>query len=145
MADTAMSANKDPNMAMKDVLSGVKAFKQQTETLGPELKATAEMHRIGEAALKGEGGSTPANPSKSKPTPAGDNPSARYGDKAGEKRPGSEPALTPLKPLGSLKKGGKIKKTGIYKLHAKERVLTASQTAKMEKKGGLSAALSGKK
>ena len=46
---------------------------------------------------------------------------------------------------GSYKKGGKVKKTGLYRLHKKERVLNAKQTAKMESKGGLRALLSGKK
>jgi hypothetical protein len=43
------------------------------------------------------------------------------------------------KPLGSYKKGGKVKKTGSIPLHKSERVLNPSQTAKFEKKGGLSA------
>jgi hypothetical protein len=37
------------------------------------------------------------------------------------------------KPLGSFKKGGKVKKTGVYKLHVKERVLNAKQSKKVEK------------
>ena len=45
---------------------------------------------------------------------------------------------------GSYKKGGKVKKAGIYRLHAKERVLNAKQTKKMEAKGGLRALLGGK-
>jgi hypothetical protein len=44
---------------------------------------------------------------------------------------------------GSYKKGGKVKKAGIYRLHAKERVLNAKQTKKMESKGGLRALLGG--
>lgn len=39
-----------------------------------------------------------------------------------------------LKLKGSLKKGGKIKKTGIYKLHKGERVLTKKQQKKLKKK-----------
>lgn len=35
--------------------------------------------------------------------------------------------------LDSMKKGGKIKKTGIYKLHKGERVLNAKQTQRFEK------------
>jgi hypothetical protein len=45
--------------------------------------------------------------------------------------------------MGSYKKGGKVKRTGVYKLHAKERVLNAKQTKKFEAKGGLSAVLGG--
>lgn len=46
--------------------------------------------------------------------------------------------------MGSYKKGGKVKKTGAYKLHKSERVLTVKQTKKLEKKGGLAAVLGGK-
>lgn len=35
---------------------------------------------------------------------------------------------------GSFKKGGKVKKTGIYKLHKGEKVLTKEETMKHEKK-----------
>src|SRR5579859_7800231 len=38
--------------------------------------------------------------------------------------------------MGSYKKGGKVKKTGAYKLHKGERVLNPKQTKKFEKKGG---------
>lgn len=57
------------------------------------------------------------------------NPSARYGSKPGEKRIDTSKMT---KPLGSYKKGGKVKKTGVYKLHAKERVLNARQTKQVE-------------
>jgi hypothetical protein len=46
--------------------------------------------------------------------------------------------------MGSYKKGGKVKKTGAYKLHKNERVLNAKQTKKFEAKGGLAAVLGGK-
>ena len=46
---------------------------------------------------------------------------------------------------GSYKKGGKVKKTGIYRLHKNERVMNAKQTKKMDAKGGLRALLGGKK
>ena len=54
-------------------------------------------------------------------------------------------AASKPKVQGSYKKGGKVKKTGIYRLHKKERVLNASQTKKMDAKGGLRARLGGKK
>lgn len=57
------------------------------------------------------------------------NPAAKFGAKPGEKRIDTKDML---KPLGSYKKGGKIKKTGVYKLHAKERVLNAKQTKSVE-------------
>jgi hypothetical protein len=37
------------------------------------------------------------------------------------------------KPDGSFRKGGKVKKTGVYKLHKGERVKTPDQTKKDEK------------
>lgn len=68
-------------------------------------------------------------------------PGAKFGDRSGEKRINTEKMRAPL---GSFKKGGKVKKTGVYKLHAKERVLNAKQTAKMEmmEKSGLMKGLS---
>ena len=50
----------------------------------------------------------------------------------------------PPKVQGSYKKGGKVKKTGVYRLHKGERVLNAKQTKKLAKKG-MSAVLAGKK
>jgi|SRR5579871_4931299 len=71
-------------------------------------------------------------PAKAAPAPAPVdkvNPKAKYGDRPGEKRIDTSDMT---KPLGSFKKGGKIKKTGIYKLHKNERVLNAKQTKKAE-------------
>lgn len=97
---------------------------------------------------------TPASPAKTASAPAAKarkipsvgpvnryNPGgAKYGDRAGEKRlklgPNGEV-------LGSYKKGGKVKKTGVYRLHRGERVLNRKQTAKMDRKG-MKAVLSGK-
>ena len=47
------------------------------------------------------------------------------------------------KAIGSLKEGGKVKKTGIYKLHRGEQVATVKQAKKIAKKGGLATLLSG--
>ena len=67
---------------------------------------------------------------------------AKYGRGNGEKRIDTSDMT---KPLGSFKKGGKVKKTGVYKLHAKEQVMNAKQTAKADKMGGMAAVLAGKK
>lgn len=80
-----------------------------------------------------------AAPAKVVGTPI--NRNAKYGDKTGEKRINT---TNMTKPLGSFKKGGKVKKTGVYKLHAKERVLNAKQTSKVEKAGGFTKVLAGK-
>jgi hypothetical protein len=79
-------------------------------------------------------------PAKASSSSSGDNPNAKYGDRPGEKRIDTR-SMT--KPLGSFKKGGKVKKTGIYKLHKGEKVLNAKQTKKAAKKGGMKAILSG--
>lgn len=49
----------------------------------------------------------------------------------------SEPDADDKKVQGSYKKGGKVKKTGIYRLHKNERVLNSKDTKKLESKGGL--------
>lgn len=46
--------------------------------------------------------------------------------------------------MGEFKKGGKVKKTAIYKLHKNERVLNPAQTKKAEKMSGMKAILAGK-
>jgi hypothetical protein len=60
------------------------------------------------------------------------NPKAQYGDRGKEKRIDVTNMVKPLGTLGSYKKGGKVRKTGVYKLHAKERVLNSKQTKKLE-------------
>jgi hypothetical protein len=59
------------------------------------------------------------------------NPKAQYGDKPGEQRINTEQMT---KPLG-LKKGAKIKKTRIVRVHAKEAVLPKSKTKTASKIG----------
>ena len=81
-----------------------------------------------------------------KPAPAADVPksdtnvrkkgTAPYGSKPGEKRIDTKEMT---KPLGSYKKGGKVKKTGTYKLHKGERVMNVKQTKKIAAKGGMKA------
>jgi hypothetical protein len=47
------------------------------------------------------------------------------------------------KGIKSYKKGGKVKKTAIYRLHKGERVLNPKQTKKMDKMGGMASMLAG--
>lgn len=49
-----------------------------------------------------------------------------------------------VKVMGEFSKGGKVKKTAIYKLHKNERVLNPKQTKKAEKMSALKSVLSGK-
>lgn len=65
-----------------------------------------------------------------------------YGSRPGEQRIDTKDMV---KPLGSFKKGGRVKKTGVYKLHKGEHVLTARQTGQidMAKKSGAWHALAG--
>lgn len=56
-------------------------------------------------------------------------PGAKFGSRPSEKRIDVGPYM---KTLGSFKKGGKVKKTGVYKLHSKERVLNAKQTKSLD-------------
>jgi len=76
----------------------------------------------------------PSQPVRSGPSPMVDrtNPKAQYGDRGKEKRIDVKDMV---KPLGSYKKGGKLKRTGIFKGHKGERVLNVKQTAKVEKSG----------
>lgn len=75
----------------------------------------------------------PAAPAKPSPKDLV-NPKGQYGDKPGEKRIDTSQMT---RPLGSFKKGGKVKKTGTYKLHKGERVLNAKKTKKLAKMGGM--------
>ena len=54
--------------------------------------------------------------------------------KGGRKDPSSARRKIAGKLVGSYKKGGKIKKTGIAKVHKGERVLTKKQTKKFDQK-----------
>lgn len=49
-----------------------------------------------------------------------------------------------VKVMGEFSKGGKVKKTAVYKLHKNERVLNPKQTKKAEKMSALKSVLSGK-
>lgn len=63
------------------------------------------------------------------------NPNAKFGDKAGEQRIDTD-SMT--KPLGSYKKGTSyVPKTGTYKLHEGERVVTKGDNMKMGMHGAM--------
>jgi hypothetical protein len=47
-------------------------------------------------------------------------------------------AVNPEAKPNSFKKGGKVKRSGVAKVHKGERVLTTKQTKAFDKKGGLS-------
>lgn len=114
---------------LSDVMSdwsggNVKRGYNAAEGLGGELAAKARMVAQGREALK------PTAPEPAKPfTPAegGPNdrvkPGAKFGDRPGEKRLD----LSDVKPLGTFKKGGEVPKTGAYKMHKGEQVLTPEQ------------------
>lgn len=54
-------------------------------------------------------------------------------EKRGGKKGGVPTWLRVLSPITNLKRGGKIKKTGVKNLHADERVVPASKRKKVEK------------
>lgn len=93
---------------------------------------------IGEAQRNIDEYTAATKPAPAKPAPSGSasstpiNPKAKYGDRSGEKRIDT---TNMTKPLGSFKKGGRVKKTGLYKLHKGEKVMNAKQTKKMDRKG----------
>lgn len=79
-------------------------------------------------------------PKKAEPAPPS-KPFSNLGDVESDiKKRGAE-----LKKVDSYKKGGKVKKTGLARLHKNERVLTTSQTKKLEKKPALMKAVGIKK
>lgn len=121
---------------MSSLLSQLSGNQDEATQAGQSIGAKTRMINEYKDSLSKK----PSAPAQ-KPAPPVKDTGKRYGDKPGEKR---IDVSSYQKPLGSYKKGGKVRKTGIYKLHAKERVLNSKQTAKMEKKGGLAAVLGGK-
>lgn len=98
--------------------------------------------QIGGGVLRNQPAPIRAPKPPSAPSPVDKvNSKAQYGDRQGEKR---IDVSDMTKPIGSYKKGGKVKKTGVYRLHKKERVLNPKQAKKFEKRGGLSALMGGK-
>ena len=77
-----------------------------------------------------------------KPTPQG--PSLGEAAAKAKADKTKNPPKKAVKVVGEFSKGGKVKKTGVYKLHAKERVLNPTQTKKAEKSSAMKSVLSGK-
>ncbi len=131
---------------MASPLAALKGLNQQVEQAGNEAVGNAKAISSKRAMVKEytdslapkapSVGMSADKPAKSDLVKA----SAKYGDRPGEQRIDTA-GMT--KPLGSFKKGGKVKKTGVYKLHKGEEVANAKQTAKMDKKGGLAKMLAG--
>jgi hypothetical protein len=129
---------------MANLFKGLSDTEKGDPALGPSLGAKAQQVREYQAVY---GAKTPATapkdaPGTSKPAPQ-DKVTGRptpkgYKTDLVDKMKQSDPNA--MKPLGSFKKGGKVKKTGIYKLHSKERVLNAKQTKKLD---GLAKGLKG--
>jgi hypothetical protein len=129
---------------MANLFKGLSDTEKGDPTLGPSLGAKAQQVREYQAVY---GAKTPATapkdaPGTSKPAPQ-DKVTGRptpkgYKTDLVDKMKQSDPNA--MKPLGSFKKGGKVKKTGIYKLHSKERVLNAKQTKNLD---GLAKGLKG--
>jgi len=96
----------------------------QTENLGKELGAKADMMSQARKALSGD--TTPAAAAPAKKAPVVDS-GKRYGDNPREKRMDVREAL---RPLGSFKTGTDyVPKTGMYKLHEGEAVKTKEENA----------------
>ena len=93
-------------------------------------------------STKGNTGPTPFSPITPSPSPKDKVGRGKYGSRPGEQRIDTSAMM---KPLGSFKKGGHVKKTGVYKLHKGERVLNRRQTAQMDmaKRSGSFGMLSG--
>lgn len=108
---------------LSGIRSGIKVNQDEAVEAGQSIRAKKQM--ISDAFPP----ATPAPVSSARPVGSSPidrvKPGAKFGSRSSEKRIDVSPYM---KPLGSFKKGGKVKKTGVYKLHAKERVLNAKQT-----------------
>lgn len=130
---------------MADPLGGIKKYVKdwktnvgsgvaESKSLGKELSekrqnvdaAKQSLSSGSSAASKVSGKSTPS--SKDLVNPSG----APYGSRPGEKPPSE--VLKDIKPLGSMKKGGPVKKTGVYQLHKGEQVVPARAASALGKK-----------
>lgn len=115
---------------VKDTKAGIDAGNRQTEGMGKELAAKAEMVRQGRIALGGPDSVTSVT-SAPKPTPVTDS-GKRYGDKPGEKRMDVREAM---RPLGSFEHGtSHVPATGVYKLHKGEAVIPKEKNTMMDAK-----------
>jgi hypothetical protein len=108
---------------VSSVSNAISAGSKETDSLGSELRARAEMNDNAQKAVSGFHGSDKPAPTGTPASPASG--SGRYGDKAGEKRIDTSDMT---KPLGSFKKGTThVPKTGVYKLHEGEAVIPAEK------------------
>jgi len=128
MADDPLSVVKK---AASDLRNRYAAGNQQSSQLGTELGEAQKMRELGRQALSPS--TAPAAPaSKSSPTPpAKRSPKTDYGahPERGENRIPDATLKEYSKPLGSMKKGGKVPKTGMYQLHKDETVVPAKKSA----------------
>lgn len=104
--------------------------------IGKEIGETAKSYKLGRQAL-GEPKSAP-EPVKAPAVSPVDkvNPTGAYGDRPGEKRIDVKDMV---KPLGQMKKGGTVPKTGPYIMHKDEKVLTPNQHSSLKNAMGLAA------
>ena len=105
-----------------------------TAQAGKDAVDAAKTVRMKKDMINQAFGSSPSPAATTEPVNPGSpadrvNPRARFGSRPGEKRIDTN-GMT--KPLGSFKKGGKVKKTGVYNLHKGERVLNVKQTKKLK-------------
>ena len=101
-----------------DAKSAIESGSQQTDSLGSELAARAQMNRAGEQAASGAPTAPPVKGTSATPV----NPNApKYGSRSGEKRIDTTEMT---KPLGSFAKGtNSVPQTGVYKVHKGEKVV----------------------
>lgn len=123
MADKA----KNPLSYAKDYWKSGR-IKSDLEEPAKEGRAIGEKMKMAQQALNPP--ATDRAPAKSTETYPSDrvNPNYKYGDKPGEKRIDTTEMT---KPLGSFKDGGTVPKTGVYKLHKGEHVVTPQDHGKM--------------
>jgi hypothetical protein len=105
----------------KSLASAAPEAQNTAEGIGEKAKAMREYNESVQS--NGSPAPAPAQPTRVYPQDR-INPRAKYGDRGKEKR---IDVTDMVKPLGSFKKGGKVKKTGIYKLHKGEKVQTLKQ------------------
>lgn len=124
-----------------DALKGLPASLNQSAAQATgDAAAIGAKSRMVDEYVKSTKPAPVAKPSMKEDRPMRVNPKGKYGDRPGEQRIDTS---NMTKPLGSFKKGGKVKKTGVYKLHKGEQVANPKQTAKMDKMGGMAKMLSG--
>lgn len=126
MADIINRAKSAVSNVVKQYKSGLK----QTNDLPSEVGSTARQYKDTADQLKGMrdplSKAAPDKPAPASPSQFKVNPKAQYGTGPGEKRIDTSEMT---KPLGSFKKGGKVKKTGVYKLHEGETVVPKGRDA----------------